>query len=60
MNLSHSMKVFGTVINPYFGEVEETAILITIPDIYKHKVDRHISTFIKKLKDKYHLSLRRW
>jgi hypothetical protein len=60
MNLSPSMKVFGTVINPYFGEVEETAILITIPDIYKHKVDRHISTFIKKLKDKYHLSLRRW
>jgi len=58
MNLSPSMKVFGTVINPYFGEVEETAILITIPDIYQHKVERHISTFIKKLKDKYHLSLR--
>lgn len=58
MNLSPSMKVFGTVINPYFGEVEETAILITIPDIYQHKVERHISTFIKKLKDKYHLSLK--
>jgi hypothetical protein len=58
MNLSPSMKVFGTVINPYFGEVEETAILITIPDIYQHKVERHISTFIKKLKDKYLLSLK--
>ncbi len=57
MNLSPSMKVFGTVINPYFGDVEETAILITIPDIYQHKVERHIASFIKKFKEKYHLSL---
>ncbi len=53
MNISPSMKVFGTVINHEFGEVEETGILITIPDIYQHKVERHISTFIKKLKEKY-------
>lgn len=53
MNISPSMKVFGTVINPYFGGVEETAILITISDIYQHKVERHISSFIKKIKEKY-------
>ena len=35
------MMVFDTVINPDFGEVEETGIMITIPDMYPHKVDRH-------------------
>ncbi len=53
MNLSPSMKVFGTVINPYFGNVEETAILITIPDIYQHKMERHTGTFVRKLAGKY-------
>jgi len=53
MNLSPSMKVFGTVINPYFGNVEETAILITIPDIYQHKMERRTGTFVRKLAGKY-------
>ena len=47
MNLSGSMKVFGTSINPAFGYVEETAIIITIADIYDYKKDRHISTYNK-------------
>lgn len=59
MNISPSMKVFGTVINHEFGEVEETGILITIPDIYQHKVERHISSFLKKIKEKYTLGLRK-
>lgn len=42
MNLSPSMKVFGTVCNPDFGNVEETGILITIDDIYPKKVERHV------------------
>lgn len=42
MNLSPSMKVFGTVVNPDFGNVEETGILITIEDIHKEKLDRYI------------------
>lgn len=41
MNLSPSMKVFGTAKNPDFGDVEETGILITIKDIYAGKTDRH-------------------
>lgn len=45
MNLSPSMKSFGTVINPHFGNVEETAIMITINDLYKQKVERHIANF---------------
>lgn len=45
MNLSPSLKTFGTVINPYFGNVEETAIMITINDLYKRKVERHVSSY---------------
>ncbi len=45
MNLSPSMKVFGTVINKDFGNVEETGIMITISDLYKKKVERHVSTY---------------
>lgn len=41
MSLSPSMKVFSTVHNPDFGEVEETAILIRIADIYPDKMERH-------------------
>jgi len=45
MNLSPSMKVFGTVLNDEFGSVEETGILITINDIYYEKVERHVTTY---------------
>jgi hypothetical protein len=45
MNLSPSMKVFGTVINKTFGEVEETGIMITMGDLYEKKVTRHVSTY---------------
>lgn len=41
MSLSPSMKVFGTVRNPDFGDVEETGILLTIQDIYPSKKERH-------------------
>jgi hypothetical protein len=50
MNLSPSLKTFGTVINPLFGEVEETAILITINDLYKQKVERHIASYAPQSK----------
>lgn len=45
MNLSPSMKTFGTALNDEFGEVEETGILITIADIYESKKHRHLETF---------------
>ena len=52
MNLSGSMRTFGTAINENFGMVEETAIMITIADIYDFKKDRHISTFKSDSKEK--------
>jgi len=47
MNLSLTMRTFGTALNTKFGEVEETGILISIEDIYSEKKDRHINTYIK-------------
>ena len=47
MNLSSTMKTFGTAINHNFGKVEETGILITIDDIYDIKKHRHIATYKK-------------
>ncbi len=48
MNLSPSMRSFGTVMNHSFGEVEETGIMITVNDLYKSKVERHLSNYIPK------------
>ena len=42
MNLSASMRTFGTAVNDLFGDVEETGIMITIADIYDSKKHRHI------------------
>lgn len=48
MNISPSMKSFGTSMNFHFGEVEETAVLVTLKDMYEAKVERHIKTFVPK------------
>lgn len=43
MSLSSTMKTFGTAVNPDFGNVEETGILITIADIFPEKKERHMT-----------------
>lgn len=53
MNLSPSMKTFGTILNDRFGDVEETGIIVTIKDIYDAKRDRHIETYIKDKGDSF-------
>lgn len=52
MNLSPTMRVFGTAINDEFGDVEETGIMINVGDIFEEKRDRHIATYIDQLKVK--------
>lgn len=47
MNISPSMKTFGTAMNEEFGGVLETGIIVTIKDIYEVKYDRHIETYIQ-------------
>lgn len=44
MNLSSTMKVFGTALNAPFGNVEETGIIITISDIIEDELNRHKTT----------------
>jgi hypothetical protein len=48
MNLSPSMRVFGTAVNEDFGAVEETGILIDINDIFEDKKKRHIESFLRE------------
>lgn len=43
MNLSPGMKTFGTAVNPDFGGVEETGILVSLDDIYQEKKDRYMT-----------------
>lgn len=45
MNLSPTMKLFGTAINYGFGDVEETGILIAVDEIFEQKRVRHIESF---------------
>jgi len=42
MSLSPTMKTFGTAVNPEFGNVEETGILVTIADVFQEKKERHM------------------
>jgi Acetyltransferase (GNAT) domain len=48
MNLSPTMKVFGTAMNYSFGDVEETALMVTLNDMYDEKIERHLKTYIRK------------
>lgn len=45
MNLSGTMKTFGTSINPNFGDVEETGILVTVDDIHQSKKERYLESY---------------
>lgn len=47
MNLSPTMRTFGTFINHKFGDVEETGIMITLKDIYVEKINRHLASYKK-------------
>ena len=48
MNLSPTMKLFGTAINYGFGDVEETGILIAVDEIFEEKRVRHIESFVRE------------
>ncbi|MBN2519836.1 MAG: hemolysin, partial [Bacteroidales bacterium] len=52
MNLSPTMKMFGTVANPHFGNVEETGIMVTFADMYKTKIERYINSYIADKKNR--------
>ena len=45
VGLSPTMKTFGTTFDPDFGDCYDTAMMITVSDIYKEKFDRYIGSF---------------
>ena len=61
MNLSPSMRVFGTAVNKEFGDVEETGILIDFLDIFEDKKKRHIESFLNEQPSQHLLGrLKKW
>ena len=42
MSLTTTLRSFGTALNPGFGQVEETGLLLTIGDMFAEKVQRHL------------------
>lgn len=48
MNLSSTMRSFGTSYNHAFGETDETGILVSIRDIFPEKRARYIETYDTK------------
>ena len=56
MNLSPTMKLFGTAINDGFGDVEETGILIAVNEILEEKYVRHIESFVKSHPEAFKLT----
>lgn len=45
MNLSPTMRMFGTAVNREFGDVEESGIFITLAEVFEEKKRRHIGTY---------------
>lgn len=42
MSLSPTLRSFGTALNPGFGRVEETGMLLTMSDMFEEKAQRHM------------------
>lgn len=51
MNLSPTMRLFGTAINDGFGDVEETGMLIDFDEVLVEKRLRHMESFLKEHPD---------
>ena len=47
IGLSPTMKTFGTTFDPDFGDCYDTAMMITIADIYPEKYERYIASYWK-------------
>lgn len=43
MSLTSTLRSFGTALNPGFGQVEETGLLLVIGDMFEEKVQRHLN-----------------
>lgn len=48
IGLSPTMKTFGTTFDPDFGDCYDTAMLITVGDIYHDKFSRYIESYVEE------------
>ena len=56
LDLTRTMKVFGTACNPNFGAVEETAILLPIADINQDIRNRFIDSYVSVNPDCFYIN----
>lgn len=47
VGLSDTMRIFGTCLDPSFGNVYDTALLITLADVLPDKMERYVYSFKK-------------
>ena len=50
IGLTHTMRVFGSIFDPDFGNVYETGIMITMADLLETKRKRYIEPYIEYMK----------
>ena len=48
IGLSPTMKTFGTTFDPDFGDCYDTAMIITLADIYQDKYDRYVNSYFEQ------------
>ena len=48
MNLSSTMRSFGTAYNHAFGETDETGILVALRDIFPEKRERYFESYVTR------------
>ena len=48
VGLSDTMKIFGTCLDPGFGNVYDTALLITLADVHSEKMERYVHSYKTK------------
>ena len=60
IELSPSMRTFGTVFDPDFGDIFDTGMMITVDDIYQVKRDRYRSEERRVGKECLRQCISRW
>ena len=48
INISSSMKIFGSALETDFSDAIDTGLMIDFRDIYPEKLNRHISSFVRR------------
>lgn len=47
LDLSPTLRTFGTVFDPDFGDIYDTGLMITLDDVYQIKKERYIASYLK-------------